>query len=300
MKKFLKNTLILLGVIFLITNTFSWVSLKIMKSSSFYKPGFLINDVKEKDLDYIIIGASTGLTTLNTKVIDSVSDLSGINLCMDDTSLPTHYLMLEHYINSGKSVKMCILSPSAFSYSKPIEKLSDNDHRFLPFISNNYVQEHYNNFKGRQARILEVSKWLPVAGVSYYNVELFYPSLLSILNKKKRNRFDAKGNYTYPVVKRILLEKSDRKDLNLNLRNPYLQKIKELCDKNNIKLICYLSPMENTTVKLADSNFHFINHSSELLDRKYFYDEIHVNSLGRGIISEVFAQNLKQLNNINE
>ena len=117
MKAFLKCIGVIILMAFIATWVMSYGSLYVLRRSSFYKPSFLVNGLDENKLDYIVIGASTGLTTLNTVQIDSITGLTGINLSMDDTGIASHYLMLEHFLNEGKTTEICVLAPTIFSYN---------------------------------------------------------------------------------------------------------------------------------------------------------------------------------------
>lgn len=270
-------------------------SLWSLRQSSFYKPSYLVNAVEEKEFDYIILGASTGLTTLNTKVIDSLIDTDGINLSMDDTALSTQYLMLQHFLAQGKSTEYCILAPSASSFDQLNSNISDNDYRFLPYIQTNYVSDYFKSFSSRPATIIEQSKWLPLFGVSYYNVEIFYPSLLTFIKPKKRNRFDKKGNYSYPL--KLITEQliPNFKKMPVTFKSEYVEKIRRLCETHNIKLICYFSPIQATKVETKTNAFTIINHSDLLKNTSLFYDAIHVNQKGRQVCSEIFANDFTTL-----
>ncbi len=297
MKTFLKRFGFIFIVVVVLSTLISAGSLWSLSRSSFYKPSFLVNDIKDKSFDYIILGASTGLITLNTNVIDSIADTNGLNLAMDDSGLATHYLMLQHFLAQGKTTSYCILAPSNTSYDQKINQFSNNDYRFLPFIANDYVYEHYGQFDGAPAHLLKQSRWLPMLGVSYYNIELFYPSLVSLYQPKKRNRFDAKGNYSYPA--RIIDDAPiiSRDTFDVDFSNLYMAAIKNLCDQHGIQLICYLTPMQRTRVKVVNANYLVINHSDLLSNTRYFFDGIHVNSLGREASSILFAKQFETLKN---
>ncbi|WP_299226415.1 hypothetical protein [uncultured Psychroserpens sp.] len=276
-------------------------SLWSLRKSAFYKPSFLVNTINETSFDYIILGASTGLTTLNTKTIDSVLGTEGLNLSMDDTGLSSQYLMLQHFLNQGKTTKYCILAPSANAYDHSTNDVSDNDYRFLPFISETYVYDYYKAFSSKQSKVLKYSRWLPMLGVSYYNAELFYPSMITVIKNKKRNRFDDKGNYTYPNLKNSRVVINEPSNLNVSFKNKYVAKIKDLCASNNIELICYFSPVASKSISVNTSLYSIINHSDLIKDEQLFYDDIHVNSNGRQLcslkFSEVFAKRINKIKN---
>ncbi|WP_204346103.1 hypothetical protein [Psychroserpens algicola] len=293
MTLFLKKFGILfLGFICLAT-ALSFGSLWALRQSSFYKPSFLANAVDESKFDYVILGASNGLTTLNTKVIDSVLAIDGINLSMDDTAVSSQYLMLQHFLAEGKQTKYCILasSPSSFDFKR--NAINDNDYRFLMYANRSYVSDYYKQFSGKRASLLYHSKWMPTLGVSYYNAELFFPSMMSLVRPNKRNRFDEKGNYTYPVFQIEDELITDIEEMPIAFSNAYVKKIKGLCDANGITLICYISPIKTKYATINSVPFNVINHSNGLNNMKYFHDEIHVNTLGREASSLNFANDFE-------
>jgi hypothetical protein len=292
MSDFLKKIGILVVSIFIITNLLSYFSLWALRQSCFYKPSFLVNSVLENDFDYIVLGASTGLTTLNTRVIDSVTGKKGINLSVDDTSISSQYLMLKHFLAEGKTTKICVIAPSITGFDELTESINNNDYRFLPFIGRSYVSDYFKSYSGTNASLSAKSRFVPMLGVSYYNAELFYPSLVSVFQPDRRNRFDASGNYTYPVKNSISEIIKNRKAIKLEFKNPDLKKIKALCEKENIELICYISPIKTASVSSVHSDYNIVNHSDVLMTTNYFFDDVHVNSFGRQLISERFANEL--------
>jgi len=122
---------------------------------------------------------------------------------------------------------------------------------------------------------------MPMIGMSYYNAELFYPSLVSLLKPDKRNRFDEKGNYSYPMFHAKDKDIKSFKEFPIKFSNQFVEKIRDLCRAHNVRLICYVSPMKGERAIIQSSNYNVINHSDALINTKYFHDVIHLNSLGR-------------------
>lgn len=297
MKSFIKHITIVLIVSVIGVNIVSYASLRFMRNASFYKPSFLVNSVEEETFDYIILGASTGLTTLNTKVIDSILGTDGINLSMDDTGIASQQLMLEHFLNQGKTSKYCILAPNAMSYDANYYSVSDNDYRFLPFVNETYIHDYYNGYNDFESNVMSLSKHLPFVGVSYYNAELLFPSVYSAVNKNKRNRFDDRGNYTYPERNTTSVQISSKSECVVKFQNSNLATIQKLCEANDIELIYYISPMREVSVKTKDQDTKVINHSDILDNTEYFYDAIHVNKKGRRLTSHEFAIDFQMIMN---
>ncbi len=290
MSSFLKRIGFILLVFITIALLISFASLWSLRQGDFYKPSFVEHYQSNSPFDYVIIGSSTGLTTLNTQVIDSSLGTRGLNLSMDDTALSSQYLMLQHFLQSGKQTQVCVLAASILDYDVVDYKLSGNDYRFLPYVSRDYVSDYYHSFSGSPANILSLSKWLPLFGVGYYNAEVFYPSILSLIDSNKRNRFDAFGNYSYPVIHQGSEVITARTLKPVGFNNHYVQRIQDLCDAYDIQLIVYIPPHKRWQVQTDSAPYQLINHSDLLGDIRYFYDAVHVNSLGRQTVSLAFAR----------
>jgi hypothetical protein len=293
MKKFLLKIAQYGFIALLLFNAIAWCNLYFLRNSSFYKPQFLYHEVKETNFDYIVIGSSIGLTGLNTIQMDSLIGTKGINLCIDDTGISSNYLMLQHFYNQKKQAKYCVLAMNHWDLATKKPELSTNDYRFLPFVSEDFVYDYYSKLESGYFKPLAFSKYLPMIGVAYYNSEIFYPSLVAKMKPNKRNRFDEKGNYSYPV--NAGLKEIPFKTTTLKWNNPYVDKIKELCDAHNTELIIYQAPIYKTKVVNSNTAFTFVNHSDLLNNKNDFYNAIHVNKFGRKKVSAEFAVVLQNL-----
>jgi hypothetical protein len=293
MKFFLKKIIFYGFLALILFNAIALTCLYILRNSSFYKPEFLVHEVKNEHFDYIVIGSSIGLASLNTTQIDSSINSKGLNLSMDDTSLSSNYLMLQHFYKHNKKVKFCILAINYWDVSNEKPKMKINDYRFLPFVNEDYVFNYYNEGEATRFKPLTWSRNMPIIGVSYFNTEIFYPALVALFKPEYKNRFDGDGNYAFPSTTN--LKYKQKADLQLNWRNPFLDKIKKLCCDNHTQLIVYQAPNYDKKIINKNRNFNLINHSDSIISTKYFYDEVHLNSKGRKLESRAFANELKLL-----
>ncbi|MEZ4838930.1 hypothetical protein [Flavobacterium sp.] len=281
---------------FIVLNLIAFISLYFLGKSCFYKQQFIHNGVKETNFDYVVLGSSTGLTTLDTKLIDSLTGKKGLNISIDDSGLSSHYLMLQQFYFSGKRTKKLILAVMPDDLENENPKLNGNDYRFLPHINEDDVKTYFNEIDGENKIIYQTSKYMPLLAVSYFNTELFFPAVLSIFQPQKRNLFDEKGNYSYPNVNSSKkLKRVIGRIKKIDFKNPYLNKIIDFCKVNRVNLILYQSPIYKTEIVFPDG-LNCINQGSVFNDIHFFYDEIHVNKRGRKICSEEFAKNSFFLN----
>lgn len=294
MKRFLLKIGLYALLFFLAINLLAFSSLFFLGKSYFYKPQFVTNGVKESSFDYVVLGSSTGLTTLDTKQIDSLSGKKGLNISMDDSSLSSHYMMLEYFYSLGKKTDRLILAVTPWDLANEKPVLNNNDYRFLTYVREDCVSSYYQDIESGYFKKLWLSKYFPIIGVSYYNTELFYPSLVSMVQPKKRNQFDDRGNYCYPNQGGP--KKKKEQVLPLEFKNPYFAKIVAFCAAKKIELVLYQSPMYGTSVTLENSKgIQFINHADLFVTSDLFYDDIHVNAKGRMICSKKVSKILEDV-----
>jgi hypothetical protein len=296
MKKFLTKIVLYTFFILLIGNGIAWLSLYFIGKSNLYKPQFVKNGVKEKHFDYVVLGSSTGLTTLDTKLIDEKLKSNGLNISMDDSALSSHYLMLQFFYQQQKTTDYLVLAVTPWDLANENPVLNNNDYRFLSERNTKAVSEYYQSIPYEGFPVLKYATYFPLVGVSYYNTELFYPSLFTILKPEKRNRFDEKGNYSYPNLGAPF--QAEATTTAMQFKNPYFKKIKDFCQKNGITLVLYQSPLYKNSVQVTTKDY-FVNHSDFISVDSLFYDNLHVNSLGRSQCSEDFAVQFNTIRNAN-
>lgn len=293
MKKFILKLTKLTIIVYVLLNVIAYMSLWLLSTSEFYKPSYIANHFQENtQFDHVILGSSRGLTTINTNVIDEELNTKSVNLSIDDTGLPTHMLMLTHFFKQNLKTKKVILTLDKSFFSKNNNECSDNDYRFLPFVFNDYVSDYYHQYEQTTIKKLYFSKYSPFLGVAYYNLELFFPSLISSFKPNKHNRFDANGNYQYPNSSFVTTKKGAVG--NKIIDNPMLLELQRICEKNNARLFIYIAPMFNSELTVSTSlNMELINHTGIIKSSAGFYDNIHVNKYGREIATKALIKHLQ-------
>ncbi len=296
MKKFLIKSGYYAIALVLISNLICVGLMWSLSNSSFYKPYFLTSSFQtEQTFDYIILGSSRGLTTLDSKQIDEQLNTSGLNFSMDDTDLKSHALMLEHFVASGYHSKKVVLTLDQSNFIKTDSALGNNDYRFAAYGYRDYVTRHYENYEEGTVKPLSRSGYLPMLCYSYYNLELIAPSLMAIIQPEKRNKFDDRGNYSYPTNKSIKKQKKIE-TVPARFINPILDGIQSICQEQNMELIIYIAPYADRQIEIDEneSNFKVINNSGVLLNQEeLFYDVIHVNRIGRQKATDYFIEEFK-------
>ena len=162
MKKFLFKIAIYTFFILLIGNGIAWLSLFFIGKSNLYKPQFVKNGVKEKHFDYVVLGSSTGLTTLDTKLIDEKLKTKGLNISMDDSALSSHYLMLQFFYQQQKKTDYLVLAVTPWDLANENPVINNNDYRFLSERNTTAVSEYYQTIPYEDFPVLKYATYFPL------------------------------------------------------------------------------------------------------------------------------------------
>jgi hypothetical protein len=297
MNRFLKEFAFNFFAVLMALQAISAMLLFFLGKGTFYKPQFLHNHFKNVSLDYYLIGSSTGLTTLNTSLIDRELNVNGINASMDDTDLSVHLLMIKEFLQYNPPPKKLILCINPWDINKNETEISTNAYRFLTYSNSPHVRAYLKDKDRTSLGILKNANWMPFAAIMYFNKEIIFPALFSIINPTYRNRFDEKGNYSYPNNKESAHMDTLQNKYSYDINSKYYHQIIELCNKNKMDLIVYQSPIaaESVLNKQLPGVLRYINHSDFIYSPNFFYDGIHVNALGREACTLDFIDKVRDL-----
>lgn len=296
MKKFVLKSILYLSFAFLLANVLAYIGLGILKNSDFFKTTYLAHHFPEgQEFDIAVFGSSRSLAAIDTKLIGETTGGLAVNFSMDYTALPSSLLMLEHFYAQGYSADWVVVSLDLPDFEESKNDISENDHRFLPYISDNYIRDYFLKYEEGLVKPIAISKYFPVAGFAYYNMELLAPTVQALLKPTYKYRFDELGNYQYPdyLAQEVMPEPRYFKT---SLPNPVLKAISELTKRHGSKLIVYVAPYlrDDITVESTGS-YQVINHSRLINEPKYFSDYIHVVNSGKKIATVGFIEDFNKL-----
>lgn len=295
MRKFLKHFFIRTFLFLAVFQVLAIGFLVILGKGSFYKPQYMQNHFVDEKLDYLILGSSLGLTTLDANQIDSALNLNGYNASMDDTDLSVHLMVLEEFCRVNPAPDFAILSVSPYDLRAEKVEISDNAYRFLTYRDSPIVKLYFSEKDNTLLGVFRNSQIMPLVSVAYFNKEIIFPALMSIIKPDHRYRFDEKGNYSYPKRSGDKEFPMEFSSINYQFGNQKFQRIIDFCKSRNINLIVYQSPIYDQTI--VDDSIPkvglFVNHSSFLTQKEFFYDNIHVNSEGRFLCTQDFIEKFK-------
>jgi len=280
-----------------ITNIIALLSIGSIRNSDMFKPSFILRyfSKENRNFDYVLMGPSTGLRGTDTSIIDSVLQKKGFNLSLDDSSYGAQYLMLEHFLHNGFTTKTLILLLIPERMNTKDEIIYNNEFYFLPYI---WERPVYNYFANKESGIMKIrayTKYLPILGVSYYNQQLFFSSLISSVKPHYMHHFDKNGNETY-AIPNVPFEKKLKIDT-LLFCNKDAKRIEALCKEKGIKLIYYYSPQYHEMIERPKALSDRIIIDNGLTDEKrLFQDKYHLNVEGRRIATLALCDSLRTRN----
>ena len=266
----------------------------VLNKSSFFKTNY-VEQLSGSSFDYIILGSSRSLTSLNTNQIDSLLSLNGFNASLDDQNIVGSAMMLEHLLANDIEFKVCVLSLDNGDYERGLDIASANSYRWFSLVKRKYIAEYYERFDDLSSKVMVASKIWPGFAFWHNNKKLVPAYLLSYLNERYHHKYDQRGNFSYPVLSgKRLSGRHSKKIMLVGKSGAAIQRIQSICAENEIDLIVYIPPYLDAELELSQSG-NIINHSSLFFGAdSLFYDRTHVNSVGRKLTSDHFAFDLSR------
>jgi hypothetical protein len=319
--KLIKKGLILLLITFAVFFLLDEVFTAVFKNGTYNKSQWL-NHIHDQQYDYIIHGSSRAYTTLNVGKLNKETGLKGLNISVDGSWIADQKLMLEMFLDKGNKMKKLYLQIDPWAVNK-----DSMSHfaipKFFPYLKEDLVFNHYKDYG---------AQWYAYRYVPFYRYAEFnstwgiHQVLVDMFNLMKPD-FDEYGGHFYtettyrgsikmgdPSVQNyffspIKLDKYGKPELDENGKSKpaelkYLNKIIDICKKNNIELICFTAPVSNVNADEAyRKNIDELRKILESKEVKYydfapvyatqfdhFTDEIHLNPKGVAAFHEEFKK----------
>lgn len=284
------------------------------KAKSIYinKPSYVIS-CKDLYFDYIVGGSSRVENNFNTACFDSICGVKGFNIGYSGSALAQNYLTLYMFLKNGNKTKNYLLQVEDNFLIDPKKSFSYpfQDYFFMPHIGDSIVDNCYK----QNVPLYKFFIWKTIPFLkytefkNYYTLNnLFKASTVdsSIFKTKGYSKLNINHKKGFPLKSYQNITKEVPVD-EVNIF--YLDKIKDLCKKNNINFIIYSSPVyKDSYLAYKPKNLHkaLINYISVnnikyfdfMLDEKFngsafFLDETHLNAQGTDIFTKQLAATIK-------
>ncbi len=278
------------------------------------KPSYIISFTNE-NYDYVVGGSSRVHNNFNSLLFDSICHLNGFNIGYDGSAMSQNYLTLYLFLKNGNKTKTYLqqvednfLIDPVIGYTHPFY-----EYFFMSYIGDRNVDECYKN----NVSLLKFWIWKYIPFIKYAEFNNYYglkkyfiPSKFdsSILRYKGYSKLEQKHKKGFPTAKYDDI----KKEIPLHQSNIYyLNKIQNLCIKNDIQFVIYSSPLHHQSylaykpdnlhksllnyVQLNNIKYYNFMNDETYNDNLFFYDETHLNAYGTDIFTRQLADSLKNI-----
>lgn len=283
----------------------------VFKKDIYYKSSWLLNK-KGESYDVGFLGNSRIFTQLYTDSLSKKLHQSCINLGVDGTNILHHYLLLQHFLQHNKLNHLVYnIDPWSLSF-----KLDDPKRTWV--LMNNLDDETiYNEYRNTFGYKAWAWKYVPFWRYAEYNARL---GIISVGNSQFHlltPEYNTQtGDYIKDNKNTIDLHKKNRftelsDSFKVNEQNIYfLKKLIALCRSKGVKLSFITAPILNTAPHIR-TKIHYIQskYLQPILDQekidyidftnieltkdfRNFYDDHHLNYLGKKKYNTILAEEL--------
>lgn len=276
------------------------------------KPSYIIS-CSNKSYDYVVGGSSRVHNNFNSNLFDSLTKLNGFNIGYGGSGMSQNYLTLYLFLKNGNTIKNYLqqvednfLMDPKVAFTYPFQ-----DYFFMPYIGDNNVDDCYKN----NVPLVKFYLWKYFPFIKYAEFNNYYglkkviePTKVDsiMLRCKGYSKLELNHKQGFPATNYEAKETVVAVDES-NIY--YLNKIRELCLKNNINFIIYSSPLhQKSYLAYKPKNLHLslmdfvekcnIKYFNFMLDNAFkgdslFYDETHLNAKGTDLFTTQLADSLK-------
>jgi hypothetical protein len=278
----LKIFIITLSLVFLTDSAFNYVFFNFHKRTK--------QDLKNKNYDLLFLGSSRCFHSINAILFQKITNYSTYNLGSEASHARENYAALKVYLKHNKSPKFVILQ---LDHSEDADTLCDDYsfQFFVKFYQMNIIDDYFSKKLNWQLK-LPLYKNMIFKDLGWREL---LKSLFQNSYNNNKNGFGGKIGTHILENKKFLLKTTEN-------RNIWISKITELCEVNNKKLIIFTAPIfgVQNPEKLLNLNKYgtpYFNYADMLIDKKFYFDEWHINTIGADSLTKIIALDFLKNNN---
>jgi hypothetical protein len=272
---------------------------------SHYSHYYKVNQIASHKTDPQVacFGSSVGEVSLNTTLLENRTELSVYNFCLDGTRFRQYNGLIRELNDYSVNCKLVVMAETFFSLSA-IDQLTEPD-RYIAHLDSDHI---YQSLHDIQPGLMWKIRYVPfykfiVAKQPYYRASFlglrefraaeFTDSLKGFTPKYKEWELDldSLNNVSSPIdihvdsatiqVYKRTIDALRRKGRKVLIIIPPIQ-------SDGLKLLPGLSAVRNALASLQGKGVYFRDFSVTdiSLDKRYFYNNSHVNSKGAKVFSE--------------
>lgn len=304
-----------LAVILFITEKIIDLGVKSSDYRHFYKVNLIVN--KGVDPEIAVFGSSVGEVGINIPVLEKISGMSAYNFSIDGTRFMQYKGLIEEFNEQSDSCKIVVFAETFFSL-EPINQLTEVD-RYIAYIRNNNI---YNSLVSIQPGLVRKIRYVPfykfiVMNHTYYKASI--TGWMNILGLQKGTAQDSLKGYTPKNdFWDINLDEFNRntKPIHIHINQDILKKYNLMLDellKKGRQVVIIIPPIQSSAMQLFENfnemqnafsslsrkGVYFIDYSGSAIspDKKYFYNNTHLNVEGSAKFTFQLAKDIKNVIN---
>lgn len=267
----------------------------------------------EINTDIIISGSSRALKAINSRVITEKTGMSCFNIASVGSGLGVQLPKFKWYLNNNKKPKILVQDLSQFGGE--ISRTIYEPYKYIAYLSDDSLYQGILKIDKNFWK----SKYIAPYNLVYYNFDFYSKlgiELIQTFRKQERyiNGFfpdNSKWSSNFETFKQ-----KNPDGINCSITNSYKKYIYELikfCKKENIVLVITILPnyykLKEIAQNIDDVNafykslkeepkVYFFDYSSSAISKneKYLYNFTHLNLDGANHFTELFANQLLEIN----
>jgi hypothetical protein len=294
MKNFITKILalfIFLLVISIILDFFYSSLYRMLKPQT--KPQWALS-MTNQDIDNLFLGSSRTENHINANLFEELSGESAFNFGQPTAGFEENKLLLEILLANDNKIKNVYLQIDHLNYENTEDKKIARV-QYYPFIWSNSL---INTYLSENEDEYYLYKYLPFYKYLFNDARLGIRGILISIVKNKNAFEENKGYYSIDAKPKATMGKILPPTIRSSSKG--LEKFKEVCEKNEIKLTLFLTPV----CSMAKNKIYFsklVKKIPSILDLSYiqsdslFYNCGHLNSKGAELLtSELYNQVSKE------
>jgi hypothetical protein len=248
--------------------------------------------IRDANYDILFLGSSRCIHNIDPAIIDSSLKVKSFNFAFDASGLPEMYASLKVYLQFNAKPKLVCCQVDFWHPHENADILARQS--FIKYHNKGIIDDYFNSFPDE--KYLNIPLYVYVI-----HRDLGWREWLKSCFRNKEALEEVKLKKGYEALYTTnFIQKPDKYNCDTLQfkKNPYLLKIIDLCNKNDIKLLLFTSPIYRNNCDKYFENFNsyelpYLNQADMFKDTSYFRDRDHVNSRGAIIQTVEMSEYLK-------
>ena len=294
MKKFIKNTLLLISAVIFLMMVLDYCYTKIYEECKPRTKFQYLRSLKDKKIEYIFLGSSRVENAIIPKIIKNKTGKEAVNLGFQASKLQDIFTVLK-LVNELNIENETVFIQIDYIFNLTSGRSNILEYEMIPFISENEVISSHLKKQSKGGFLLNY--YVPFYRYCRNDLKLGFREVFLNLMNKKSKLIDTKG---YIPLKGYSEIHDGRLPEKIEVSNKIFDSIIKFCSKNKIKVVFYCAPFCKHT-----KNLEFIkklkhkipdlkDFSKVIIQNDKFQNCSDLNNDGAETFTEIFVKELLQ------